>query len=606
MLAKRLMLIVFGLTAGLIAAVELVLIVEGPVTPWAYALAPLVGLVYFLAGVVAWPRRPANRTCVLLTLAGVAWFASALSSVGTPALIAVGEIVAIVPVAIVIHVLFTFPSGVVQTRLERVGVVLGYVAALVLQAPDYLFGENDPPYGVLRIAERPGLASVGNIAQVLTALGVSVLIVVSLRWRLRDAAPSQRRALVPFVAYGVAALTVIPLVSNLLPLVFGVGDGVTVAVQLVALAGIPFAALVTMLRGGFARIGAIEQLSVWLGDARRADVRDALARALGDRSLELGFCLDDGTLVDGAGRPFRPPRRAGGHGLHDVIVEGRPVAVISYDPTLIGEHAELEAAERVLAVWIERERLIAALRASDAALRRSRLRVIEAADRERRRIARDLHDGLASRLLLLALRTDAMRGEVASVSPDAGRDLAALRDELQASISELRTLVQGMMPAGLIERGLPAALEDLADRMLLPTRLECHGASGLTPEIESAAYFVVAEALANATRHADAQNLTVRIVGEGDRLTIEIADDGVGGAQRSIGSGLRGMADRVEAYGGQLATDTLPAGGSVIRATLPRLPAVEHGRRDAHDEPAEPALIAAARRGSPSTTEGRL
>jgi signal transduction histidine kinase len=192
------------------------------------------------------------------------------------------------------------------------------------------------------------------------------------------------------------------------------------------------------------------------------------------------------------------------------------------------------------------------------------------------------------------------------VSPDAGRELAALRDELQTSISELRALVQGMMPAGLIERGLPAALEDLADRMLLPTRLECHGASGLTPEIESAAYFVVAEALANATRHADAQNLTVRIVGEGDRLTIEIADDGVGGAQRSVGSGLRGMADRVEAYGGQLATDTLPAGGSVIRATLPRLPAVEHGRRDAHDEPAEPALIAAARRGSPSTTEGRL
>jgi signal transduction histidine kinase len=353
--------------------------------------------------------------------------------------------------------------------------------------------------------------------------------------------------------------------------IFDIDESVIVAGRRIVLAGIPFAALATMLRGGFARIGAIEELSAWLGAGQRTDVRDALARALGDPSLGLGFRLDDGTLVDGAGQPYLPPRAVGGPGAHEVVVDGRPVAVISYDPTLIGDPAELEAAARVLALWIERERLMAALLASDSALRRSRVRVIEAADRERRRIARDLHDGLASRLLLLAMRADVTRGEVVAVSPVAARDLEELRDELQASISELRALVQGMMPAGLVERGLQAALEDLVSRMPLPTRLECHSADRLTTEIESVAYFVVAEALANATRHSGASGLAVRIAGDAEQLAIEVADDGVGGARRGAGAGLRGMADRVEAYGGRLVTYSPAAGGSVVRATLPRI-----------------------------------
>jgi signal transduction histidine kinase len=569
---SRPLLAALGIAAALIAATEVAMIVDGPIeAPWAFALAPLLGLVYCLASLAAWSRRPTNRTCALLTFAGLAWFGSGLSSVGTPGLIAVGDIVRLLPVAVIIHLLFTFPSGVAASRLDRVGIAFGYVAALVLEMPVYLFGDEAPPYDVLTISAQPDVADAAALVQAATASGLCVLIIVSLRRRLNEAGKGQRRAMIPFVAYGVAALVVIPVVGNLLELTAGVGEHAILAGQLVVLAGIPFAAVGTMLRGGFARIGAIEELSAWLGAGQRADVRDALARALGDSSLGLGFRLDDGSLVDDAGQPYSPPRRAGGRGVYEVVVEGRAVAVISFDPTLIGDPAELEAAARVLAVWIERERLMAALLASDSALRRSRVRVIEAADRERRRIARDLHDGLASRLLLLAVQSAGMRGEVGSESPAAGRALDALHDELQASISELRVLVQGMMPAGLIERGLPGALEDLVDRMPLRTRLECRGADGLATEIESAAYFVVGEALANATKHSRGHNLAVRITGDDDRLTIEVADDGVGGAERGAGAGLRSMADRVEAYGGRLVIQSPPAGGSVIRATLPRV-----------------------------------
>jgi signal transduction histidine kinase len=560
----------FGMIAALIAGTEIVMILEGPVRfAWIHVVTVLLGLTYCLAGLVAWSRRPSNRTCALLTFTGLAWFGAALAAVDTPALIAVGEVVAVLPVALTLQLLFAFPSGVVSGRADRIAVAAAYVAALVLQMPAYLFRAHEAPYDVLLIADRPGLAHLGLALQVLVGWAVVIVAIGSLRRRLRRAGPRQRRALRPFAVYAILAVLVIPVVGNLLPLVVGIGSHTILGLQRIVLAGIPVAAVATMLRGGFARIGAIEELGAWLGTGEQADLREALARTLGDPGLTLGFRLEDGALVDGDGRPWSAPPPGAGRHLHEVRADGRPVATISFDPTLVGDVEDVAAAGRLLLLWVERERLTAALWAGEAELRRSRARVIEAADDERQRIARDLHDGLASRLLLLAVRADQMLADADRAAPARRRELATLRDELESSIGELRALVQGMMPAALLERGLPEAIDDLVDRVPILTRVECRGVGTLPTELARTAYFVVAEALANAVKHARARTVALRVVGEDGTLTIAVADDGVGGAREGLGVGLRAMAARVEASGGRLEATSPAGGGTRIVATLP-------------------------------------
>jgi signal transduction histidine kinase len=568
----------FGAVAVLVAGAEIVMIIEGPVQfAWIDVVTVLVGLTYCLAGLLAWARRPSNRTCALLTFTGVAWFGAALAAVGTPALIAVGEVVAVLPVALTLHLLFAFPSGVVSGRADRVAVAAAYVAALLLQMPAYLFHAHEAPFDVLLIADRPGLAHLGLALQVLVGWAVVAVAIASLRRRMRQAGPRQRRALRPFVAYALLAVLVIPVVGNLLPLVVGIGSHTILGLQRIVLIGIPIAAVATMLRGGFARIGAIEELGAWLRTGEHADLREALARTLGDPKLTLGFRLEDGAMVDGDGQPWAAQAPGAGRRTHEVCADGRPIATIAFDPTLAGDVEDVAAAGRLLLLWIERERLMAALRAGEAELRRSRARVIEAADDERQRIARDLHDGLASRLFLLAVRADQLLADADPTPSPRRRELASLRDELESSIGELRALVQGMMPAALLERGLAEALEDLVDRVQVPTRVECRGVGTLPAELARTAYFVVAEALANAVKHALARTVTLRVLGAGGTLTIDIADDGVGGAREGAGVGLGAMAARIEASGGHLTVTSPPGGGTRIVATLPLDPAPSGG-----------------------------
>jgi signal transduction histidine kinase len=216
-------------------------------------------------------------------------------------------------------------------------------------------------------------------------------------------------------------------------------------------------------------------------------------------------------------------------------------------------------------VALDRERLTAELRASRERLRVSRARVVAAADSERRRIAHDLHDTLQTRLVLLAVEAHGLRSD-ASVRTEA----AALEAGLQTAIGELRELVQGLLPAVLAERGLYAAVEDLADRIPLPITLELDSQRApLPPPVESVGYFVVSEALTNAVKHAHAHELHLRIERTNGQLAIEIDDDGIGGAGASPGSGLMGMLERVEAVDGHLSVKSLPGGGTRVLAEVP-------------------------------------
>jgi len=221
------------------------------------------------------------------------------------------------------------------------------------------------------------------------------------------------------------------------------------------------------------------------------------------------------------------------------------------------------------AIALENERLTADLRASRAELRASGVRIVEAADEERRRIARDLHDGLQARLVLLAIQANGVRID-ATAPPRVRAQAFDVESGLQAAITELRALVQGVMPDALTQQGLFAAVEDLVDRVPIPTELQLvRGDVPLPPAVESSGYFVLSEAIANAIKHARATALAVDLEHRRGRLVIEVHDDGIGGARACGGSGMRNMADRVEAFGGRLIVDSAPGRGTRVRAQFP-------------------------------------
>ena len=219
-------------------------------------------------------------------------------------------------------------------------------------------------------------------------------------------------------------------------------------------------------------------------------------------------------------------------------------------------------------------RLDAELRARLEELRASRARLVEAGDAERRRLERDLHDGAQSRLVALALL---LRG--ARARAEAGSDLAAMLDrataELQAGLDELRELARGIHPAVLTDRGLEPALQSLVARAPVPVSVEAPAEERLPGPVESAAYFVVSEALANVAKYARATHAEVAVRRDNGRVTVEITDDGVGGADAARGSGLHGLADRVAALDGTLSLDSPAGRGTRVRAEIPCAPSAD-------------------------------
>jgi signal transduction histidine kinase len=227
-------------------------------------------------------------------------------------------------------------------------------------------------------------------------------------------------------------------------------------VQLGVLAGVPVAFVLVLLHGGFARTGEIAELGTWLAAAAasRAGMADALAHTLGDPSLQVVFRLPgEHAYVDSGGIRVALPAAGAGRAAAEITSAGRRVGAIVYDAALIDDAALVCAAGQVLSLAVEAERLTAQLRAGEAALRRSRARIVQASDAERRRVARNLHDGLQVRLVLLALDAQQLAKDPEATA--GMREAAtALRAGIDAAAAELLSFVHAVMPAGLIERGL--------------------------------------------------------------------------------------------------------------------------------------------------------
>jgi signal transduction histidine kinase len=203
-------------------------------------------------------------------------------------------------------------------------------------------------------------------------------------------------------------------------------------------------------------------------------------------------------------------------------------------------------------------------------LARSRARIVEASDEARRRLERDLHDGAQQRLVSLALMLRLVESRLAHDPATAARLLADASSELGQAVDELRQLARGLHPAILTDHGLGPALEALARRMPLPVTTRSAVVGRLRPAVEVATYYVVAEGLTNVVKYARASQASVAITDANDTVIVEVADDGVGGARASRGSGLSGLHDRVEALGGRLEVASPPGAGTTLRAEIPR------------------------------------
>ena len=535
----------------------------------AVSLFPILGILYVAMGVVAWWRRPSNRVGGVLVLGGLFLMVSGLSNASFPALIAIGLVTATLPFAVIAHLVLVFPTGRTMARGSRVVIALAYATTLVVQMPLYLFAPG-PPGSPLFVADRPEIVEATEALQTGLAAAVVIATTVLVVRRYRTSTPAVRRALAPVASYGLFALALIPVSANIIRPLTGMDPVTLFVVQAVVLAFVPVAFLLGVLRGGFARTGEVVELGAWFRSHRdRSELVKALAATLGDPSVQLAFWLEDQhRYVDLDGGRVDLPEEGSGRAWSSIVLDGRVIGAIVYDETLVGDPDLVQIAGQVLAMGLDRQRLTVELISSRDALRDSRSRIVEADERVRRQLARNLHDGLQGRLVVLAIQAQRLTNQL---PPGPEREQAAqLRSGLDVAIEELRGVVYDVLPALLIERGLPAATLEVVERMPIPTRLDCDRPIGrLAATLESAAFFVIAEALANGLKHSQADTMSVSLDVQDDELLIEVADDGVGGAVPHSGGGLRGVADRVEALGGHVRLESPHGRGTRMTVRLP-------------------------------------
>ena len=539
----------------------------------------VIGWAFIGTGLFAWLRRPDNRSGALMTAVGFVWFLAALSASDTPWVFIVGILFGALTYALLLHMLVAFPSGRLEGKWATRFVAIAYLDTTVIPWIGVLFHQTADhsgycdgcPANPIVISDQLGFAEfIFGLQSVIGVVGITGVAIILIR-RWRGASASYRRAIAPVLLSGIA--TIVLLGISLLGDVTGAPDGdaedaVDLA-ALIAFASVPFAFLFGLLRSRLSRASAVSELVTRLSESDpRQGMRDALAEALGDPSLSLAYWVPEQEgYVDAAGRPVQIPAREGicTHVEH----EGRPVAVICHDSSLENERELVQAVGAAASIALENERLNAELRARVEELRASRARIVQAGDEERRRIERDLHDGAQQRLVALALNMRLIGSKLDSDPAGAKALVEETSRELAEATNELRELARGLHPAVLSDRGLRPALEALAGRAPLEVELVGPPGERLPAPIERASYYVVAEALTNVARYADASHASVNVSRANGSVTVEVRDDGVGGADPQNGSGLRGLADRVAALDGRLEV-TSPAGsGTVVTAVIP-------------------------------------
>jgi signal transduction histidine kinase len=549
-------------------AVMLVVAYEDKESTLEAVLGVAIGWSFVTSGLVAWARRPENSIGRVMVLAGFLRLgAEFCAGSDDPVLYPIGHLFHLAFFVAVGYVLLAFPSGRLRSALSR-WIIAGAVLFLPLWFGWVLLG-GDGTSDFLTVTENPEGARALARAEMWLGVVLGALIIVALLRRWRHASPRVRFSIAPVLWAGAAGFVV--LLLRIVDSQSGQRLGsIPDALFDLMLAGVAVGFLIGLLRARLAR-SAVAQLIVELGEtAAPGDPRDALARALRDPSLALAYWLPDGDrYVDVDGRPFELPAESESRAVSVVERDDRKIAALVHDPALLEEPELVQSVCAAAALALENERLQAELRARLEELRASRARIVEAADDERRRIERNLHDGTQQRLVSISMALGLAEAKLQSDPAGAGAVFGEARQGLSAALEELRELSHGIHPAILTERGLAAALDDLTMRAAVPVELAVAGNDGLPEQVEAAAYYVVSEALANVAKYAHATSARIRVQPADGTVVVEVADDGIGGADAGRGSGLRGLTDRVEALGGRLWLSSPPGQGTIVRAEIP-------------------------------------
>ncbi len=507
---------------------------------------------FMACGLIAWRRRPDNYSGRLMTATGFAALIYPLliqldSSLATTLALLFSAAWTIGYAAL----LLSFMTG---GRLEHIvdWLLITVFTLTLLVAHFFLLLVYPAPGNLLLVAENMTIAdAINDTARWVTA-GASIALVIVLLSRWRGASKPRRRALLP----GVVGIVSSVLYSVLLvQAILGEtpADSLWITVN-AALLLVPAAYLFGLLRSRLARTG-LADLLLEMRTMRGAELEAALGRALGDSDLR---------VVQGD----VPPAPEAGRSVARIERDGQPVAALVYDESLDDDPELVEAVTAAAAIALENDHIHAESDARLAELHASRERIVAAGDAERRRLERNLHDGAQQRLVALSLELKLLETRFAK-DPDAREALDSVRNELAESLQELRELARGIHPAVVTGHGLAVALESVTARSPVPVELDVRLDERVPEAVEVAAYYLVTESLTNVAKYAEATAATVAIARENGELVVEITDDGIGGADAEAGSGLRGLADRVEALDGRLRVSSPRGGGTCVRAEIP-------------------------------------
>lgn len=546
-----------------------------------------MGLSFVVAGLFAAWLRQGSPVGPMLLVSGALWFVGSYAPSGQPVVTHLGfafESYYDLVLAALLLVLSS-PAQRLQPRwliaALAAAMALRSLGRLLLQDPVRLFGCPECPPNPFALWPDLAAFETVEVASNLGIGGLAILVGVMALRRLLRTGPVWRRVRWLILVAGGLAMTAAafdafeyawttatraPLIEIAEPLSEAVAWLVFGARTLVP---VGFLVATLRLRGAPGPLGPFAAGLEQPGES--GTVGDALRTALGDPSLVLLRAAGAEVWITEGGAPTVLPNPADGRSVTLVGPAERPSAAILHDSALLEQPELLDAVVRVLRLALDNERLEAELREQLQAVTESRGRIVTAAEEERRRLERDLHDGAQQRLIAVTLALQQARGTagVEEVSDALREHLDRAADETTEAIRELRELARGIHPAILEDAGLEAAVNGLARRAGIPVDVGVTLDRRLPGLVESTAYFTIAEALTNAQRHARATHATVRVVYAEDRLELEVIDDGHGGADPQRGSGLRGLTDRVMALGGRLEVESKPGHGTTIRATIP-------------------------------------
>ena len=555
----------------------------------AAARALIVG-VPLLAGLATWHRRSDERFSLLLIATGAALFVATLAESDDSLAYTVGRTTGWFVEVLLVYLILAYPTGRLSSATDRA--LVGAMGAIVLTLflPRLLLAEDfavpnpytsctdDCPANALFLFDsEPGVVDAFlKPAGTFFVLAVSAAVLLRLWQRREEATPLARRMLTPVLAVGAARVA-------LLGFGFVIRDAdassitVEVTAWLLAFAvpAIVVAFLIGRVRWRVFTGDALRRLGGSLHSAHDAPaLRRALAQAFDDPRIQIAFPAGEGRgWLDSWGEPVERPRRDSGRVLTEVRSGNRVIAGVVHDEALAATPDAIDAALAVAGVAVENQRLTVEATAVRRQQRESSARIAAGVERERRRIERDLHDGAQQRLVALRIELELAEDLVQTDPAECVRALQRLEQEVDTALEEVRTLAHGVYPPLLADVGLTEALRSVATRTPMSVEVDAYSVGRYPPEVESAVYFCVLEAIQNILKHAErARRVLVRLDGDTEAaLRFSVRDDGAGTPDGTIraGNGLTNMRDRVAALGGDIQITTIPHVGTTVSGSVP-------------------------------------